>query len=333
MGDNTRRDLLKKAAALGLGSILSAGDVRARADRFSEQTDRNGAASEFFPGFKQLTKKTSGAAINFVTGGSGPPLLLLHGYPETHIMWRKVAPQLARKFTVVAADLRGYGDSGKPAGGGDHAAYSKRTMAQDQVEVMNSLGFQRFSVVGHDRGGRVAHRMAIDHPDSVQKLVVLDIVPTYKMFHSVTKELATSNFHWFFLIQPEPLPETMIGNSAEFWLKSRFNAVPPDAINKDAFAEYLRSFRTPAMIHATCEDYRAGASIDLTHDDADLQRKISCPVLVLWAEKGAMHRQFNVLEAWRERASNVSGKPLPSSHFIAEEIPDMLLSELGSFLG
>ncbi|PYU20916.1 MAG: alpha/beta hydrolase [Acidobacteria bacterium] len=333
MRDGTRRDLLKKAAAVGLGSFLSTGDALARVDRFSEQTDRNSAASEFFPGFKQHTKKTSGATINFVTGGSGPPLLLLHGYPETHIMWRKVAPQLARKFTVVAADLRGYGDSGKPAGGGDHAAYSKRTMAQDQVEVMNSLGFQRFSVVGHDRGGRVAHRMAIDHPDSVQKLVVLDIVPTYKMFHSVTKELATSNFHWFFLIQPEPLPETMIGNSAEFWLKSRFTALPPDAINKDAFAEYLRSFRTPAMIHATCEDYRAGASIDLTHDDADLQRKISCPVLALWAEKGAMHRQFNVLEAWRERASNVSGKPLPSSHFIAEEIPEMLLSELGAFLG
>jgi len=333
MRDGTRRDLLKKAAAVGLGSFLSTGDALARVDRFSEQTDRNSAASEFFPGFKQHTKKTSGATINFVTGGSGPPLLLLHGYPETHIMWRKVAPQVARKFTVVAADLRGYGDSGKPAGGGDHAAYSKRTMAQDQVEVMNSLGFQRFSVVGHDRGGRVAHRMAIDHPDSVQKLVVLDIVPTYKMFHSVTKELATSNFHWFFLIQPEPLPETMIGNSAEFWLKSRFTALPPDAINKDAFAEYLRSFRTPAMIHATCEDYRAGASIDLTHDDADLQRKISCPVLALWAEKGAMHRQFNVLEAWRERASNVSGKPLPSSHFIAEEIPEMLLSELGAFLG
>jgi haloacetate dehalogenase len=233
----------------------------------------------------------------------------------------------------VAADLRGYGDSSKPVGGGDHAAYSKRAMAQDQVEVMNSLGFQKFLVVGHDRGGRVAHRMALDHPDSVQKLVVLDIVPTYKVFHTVTKELATSNFHWFFLIQPEPLPETMIGNSAEFWLKSRFNGLPPGAISKEAFAEYLRSFRTPEMIHATCEDYRAGASIDLMHDDADLQRKISCPVLALWAERGAMHRQYNVLDTWKERASNASGKPLPSSHFIAEEIPEMLLSELGNFLG
>ena len=340
MADDTRRELLKKAAALGLGAMVSSADALARADSSSEptdpasqQTNRGAAASPFFPGFKQLTKKTLGATINFVTAGSGPPLLLLHGYPETHIMWRKVAPQLAKKFTVVAADLRGYGDSSKPAGGGDHAAYSKRVMAQDQVEVMNSLGFQKFLVVGHDRGGRVAHRMALDHPDSVQKLVVLDIVPTYKVFHTVTKELATSNFHWFFLIQPEPLPETMIGNSAEFWLKSRFKAVASGAIDKDAFAEYLRAFRTPEMIHATCEDYRASASIDMTHDEADLQRKISCPTVVLWAEKGAMHRQYNVLDTWKERASNVAGKPLPSSHFIAEEIPEMLLSELGSFLG
>jgi haloacetate dehalogenase len=333
MADDSRRDILKKAAALGLGAIVSTQEALARSERLSEQTDRNAAATEFFPGFKKLNKKTSGAIINFVTAGSGPPLLLLHGYPETHLMWHKVAPQLAKKFTVVAADLRGYGDSSKPAGGGDHAAYSKRVMAQDQVEVMNSLGFQKFLVVGHDRGGRVAHRMALDHPDSVQKLAVLDIVPTYKVFHTVTKELATSNFHWFFLIQPQPLPETMIGNSAEFWLKSRFNGLPPDAISKEAFAEYLRSFRTPEMIHATCEDYRAGASIDLMHDDADLQRKIDCPVLALWAERGAMHRQYNVLDTWKERAANASGKALPSSHFIAEEVPEMLLSELGTFLG
>jgi len=333
MADDSRRDLLKKAATLGVGMIVSKGDGLARASRFSEQTDRNAPAAEFFPGFKKLTKKTSGATINFVTGGSGPPLLLLHGYPETHIMWRKVAPQLARKFTVVAADLRGYGDSSKPAGGETHSGYSKRAMAQDQVEVMNSLGFQKFWVVGHDRGGRVAHRMALDHPDSVQKLAVLDIVPTYKIYHSVTKELATSNFHWFLLAQPEPLPETLIGNSAEYWLKSRFNALPPDAISKEAFAEYLRTFRMPETIHATCEDYRAGSSIDLAHDDADLQRKVSCPVLALWAEKGAMDRQYKVLDTWKERCASVSGKPLPSSHFIAEQVPEMLLSELGTFLG
>jgi haloacetate dehalogenase len=175
--------------------------------------------------------------------------------------------------------------------------------------------------------------MALDHPDSVQKLAVLDIVPTYKIYHSVTKELATSNFHWFLLAQPEPLPETLIGNSAEYWLKSRFNALPPDAISKEAFAEYLRTFRMPETIHATCEDYRAGSSIDLAHDDADLQRKVSCPVLALWAEKGAMDRQYKVLDTWKERCASVSGKPLPSSHFIAEQVPEMLLSELGTFLG
>ena len=333
MADDSRRDLLKKAAALGVGGILSTRDALARADLFSRQTQQSAAATEFFPGFKKQTAQTSGATINFVTAGSGPPLLLLHGYPETHLMWRKVAPQLAKKFTVVAADLRGYGDSSKPAGGGDHAAYSKRAMALDQVEVMKSLGHEKFFVVGHDRGGRVAHRMAMDHPDNVLKLTVLDIVPTYKIYHSVTKELATSNFHWFLLAQPEPLPEMLIGNSAEYWLKSRFNALPADAINKEAFAEYLRTFRMPETIHATCEDYRAGASIDLAHDDADLQRKVSCPLLALWAEKGAMHRQFNVLDTWKERASNVTGKPLPSSHLIAEEIPDMLLAELDKFLG
>jgi haloacetate dehalogenase len=334
MADDTRRNLLKKAATLGVGIVVSGRDALARAERLSEQTGRNAAAPDFFPGFKQMARKTSGdVTINFVTAGSGPPLLLLHGYPETHVMWRKVAPQLARKFTVVAADLRGYGDSGTPAGGENHVGYSKRAMAQDQVEVMKSLGFDKFFVVGHDRGGRVAHRMALDHADSVQKLAILDIVPTYKVFHTVNKELATSNFHWFFLIQPEPLPETMIGKSAEFWLRSRFNALPTDAIDKDAFAEYLRTFRTPEAIHATCEDYRASASIDMTHDEADLQRKISCPVLALWAEKGAMHRLYNVLDTWKERASNATGKPLPSSHFIAEEVPQMLLAELGNFLG
>ena len=332
MSDNPRRDLLKKAATLGIGAIASAGNVFPRAGRPSEQAGQKPAEAEFFPGFKKLTAKTSGATINFVTAGNGPGLLLLHGYPQSHIEWRKIAPQLTQKFTVVASDLRGYGDSSKPSDGENHFGYSKRAMAQDQVEVMASLGFQKFSVVGHDRGGRVAHRMAVDHPDRVTKVAVLDIVPTYKLFHNVTKEWATSSFHWFFLIQKSPFPETVIGNSAEFWLKSRFERLSPDALNKEAFVEYLRCFQDPAMIHATCEDYRAGASIDLDHDAADLDRKVSCPLLALWGEHGDMHRLYNVLDTWKERASNVSGKPVPSGHFIAEEIPDVLSAELKNFL-
>ena len=332
MSENPRRDLLKKAATLGIGAIASTSRVFPRAALVSEQADQKPADTDFFPGFKKLTAKTSGATINFVTAGNGPGLLLLHGYPQSHIEWRRIAQQLAQKFTVVAADLRGYGGSSKPPDGENHFGYSKRATAQDQVEVMASLGFQKFSVVGHDRGGRVAHRMALDHPDRVTKVAVLDIVPTYKLFHNVTKEWATSSFHWFFLIQQAPFPETVIGNSAEFWLKSRFLRLPETALSKEAFAEYLRCFRDPAMIHASCEDYRAGASIDLDHDDADRDRKISCPLLALWGEHGDMHRLYNVLDTWRERASNVSGKPVPSGHFIAEEIPDILLAELNKFL-
>ncbi len=333
MPDNARRDLLKKAATLGIGAIASAGAVLPRAGRALSQADQKLPASDFFPGFKHLTTKASGATINFVTAGSGPPLLLLHGYPQTHIEWRDVAPQLAKKFTVVAADLRGYGDSSKPPDGENHLNYSKRAMAQDQVEVMASLGFQKFAVVGHDRGGRVAHRMALDHADRVTKLAILDIVPTYKVLHSVTNELATANFHWWFLIQKAPLPETLIGNSAEFWLQSRFERIPPGILSKAAFAEYLRSLTLPGSIHGACEDYRAGATIDLVHDATDLDHKVSCPVLVLWGERGTWPKLYNVIDTWKERASNVNGKQVPSGHFIAEEIPDVLLTELNNFLG
>ncbi len=331
MPDNARRDLLKKAATFGIGAIASAGAGLPRADSAVTLADQESLTADFFPGFKRSTVKTSGATINFVTAGSGPPLLLLHGYPQTHIEWRGVAPQLAKKFTVVAADLRGYGDSGKPADGENHLNYSKRSMAQDQVEVMASLGFQKFAVVGHDRGGRVAHRLALDHADRVTKLAILDIVPTYKVLHSVTNELATANFHWWFLIQKAPLPETLIGNSAEVWLRSRFERIPPGILSKEAFAEYLRSFTLPDSIHASCEDYRAGATIDLSHDAADMDRKISCPVLVLWGERGVWPKLYDVLEVWRERAPNVTGREMPTGHFIAEEKPDMLLEELNKF--
>jgi haloacetate dehalogenase len=332
MPDNARRDLLKKAATLSIGALTSAGALLPRAGRTLRQADQKLPASDFFPGFKRATTKTSGATINFVTAGSGPPLLLLHGYPQTHIEWRDIAPRLAKTFTVVAADLRGYGDSSKPPDGENHLNYSKRAMAQDQVEVMASLGFQKFAVVGHDRGGRVAHRMALDHADRVTKLAILDIVPTYKVLHSVTNELATANFHWWFLIQKPPLPETMIGNSAEFWLHSRFERIPPGILSQEAFAEYLRSLTLPDSIHASCEDYRAGATIDLTHDAADLDHKISCPVHVLWGERGVWPKLYDVLAVWRERASNVTGREMPTGHFIAEEKPDMLLEELNKFL-
>jgi haloacetate dehalogenase len=330
---NPRRDLLKRAASLGIGAMASASIVLPPAERLFEQAGGGPAGAGFFPGFTQHTVKTSGATINFVTGGSGPPLLLLHGYPQMHVMWHKVAPELAKKFTVVAADLRGYGDSSRPADGENHAGYSKRAMAQDQVEVMASLGFQKFAVVGHDRGGRVVHRMALDHADRVTKAAVLDIVPTYKLFHPVTKEFATSNYHWFFLLQKPPFPETMIGNSVDFYLKSRFGRLPADKLSPDAYAEYYRCFRDPAVIHASSEDYRAAATIDLDHDAADLTHKVECPFLVLWGEFGDMHRQYDVLATWKERASNVNGKAVPSGHFIAEQIPEILLAELAKFLG
>jgi haloacetate dehalogenase len=299
-----------------------------------------GSGRPFFDGFNREQIKTSGAVINVVHGGNGSPLLLLHGIPETHVLWRKVAPALAQNFTLVMADLRGYGDSSKPLGGADHFSYSKRAMAQDQVEVMEHLGFREFSVVGHDRGGRVAHRMALDHASRLTKLVILDIVPTYKCYQTVTKEFATIFFHWFMLVQPPPFPETMLGNSAEHFLKTILFRLGgeepghdiPEWVGRAAYNDYLRCFRDPAAIRALCEDYRAAASIDLAHDAADLNKKIECPLLVLWSEKGPFHRMFDVLETWRERADDVRGKALAAGHFLPEQIPDQLVNELKMFL-
>ncbi len=285
-----------------------------------------------FAGFTRTTIATQGATINVLIGGTGAPVLLLHGYPQTHVMWHKIAPRLAQDFSAVIPDLRGYGDSSKPPDGENHFGYSKRATAQDQVEVMDHLGFKQFAVVGHDRGGRVGHRMALDHAERVTKLAVLDIVPTHKLYHNVNKEFATAYYHWFFLIQPSPFPETLIGNNAEFYLNSLLGRLKPEAITPEAFAEYLRCFRDPATIHATCEDYRAAASIDLAHDDADMDRKITCPVLALWAGKGAMHKMYDVLATWRERATNVSGKALPGGHFLPEETPEETFAELKAFL-
>ncbi len=291
----------------------------------------NADASLFPPHFIRQSVQTSAATINLITGGEGPPLLLLHGYPQTHIEWRKIAPALAKDFTVVMPDLRGYGDSSKPDGGENHIDYSKRAMARDQVELMTALGFDKFALVGHDRGARVGHRLALDHPERVSKLAVLDICPTLHMYETANRQLATYYFHWFFLIQPEPFPETLIGNSVDAVLKQFMGAV--DGIEPQAFAEYLRCFSDPATIHATCEDYRAAATVDLEHDRADLGEKITCPLLVLWGARGLIGALYDPIAVWRERASDVRGKALPCGHWLPEELPDETLAELRTFLG
>lgn len=283
--------------------------------------------SSLFPGFETRKIATSGATINVRRGGSGPPLLLVHGYPQTHAEWHKVVPDLAKRFTVVMVDLRGYGDSSKPPDGENHANYSKRAMALDQVEVMRALGYERFAVAGHDRGARVTWRLAVEHPDRVTRAVVLDIVPL--PYANVTREFATAYFHWFFLIQPAPFPETLIGNSAEFYLR-RFLGGP--AITREAFAEYLRCFRDPATIHATCEDYRAGATIDLAHAEETRDRKVTCPLLVLWGERGVVGRLYDAMSIWRKHATDVRGKALAAGHFLPEEVPEATLAEMLPFL-
>jgi haloacetate dehalogenase len=296
-------------------------------------TPANAQSPSLFPGFERRQIQTSGATINVLRGGRGAPLLLIHGYPQTHVEWHKIAGKLAERFTVVMVDLRGYGDSSKPADGENHANYSKRAMALDQVEVMRALGFDRFAVVGHDRGARVTWRLAVEHPERVTKAAVLDIVPLpYSM---VTREFAEQYFHWFFLIQPAPFPETLIGNSAQFYLESRFLRRPvggTGAMTPEAIAEYLRCFKDPATIHATCEDYRAGATIDITHAEETKDRKVACPLLVLWGSNGTVGRLYDVMKIWREHATDVHGKALPAGHFLPEEVPDQTLAELLAFL-
>ncbi|MDY7015285.1 MAG: alpha/beta hydrolase [Cyanobacteriota bacterium] len=276
-----------------------------------------------FEGFTTQRIATSGAAINLVVGGHGPPLLLLHGYPQTYVMWHKVAPVLAERFTVVCSDLRGYGDSEKPPSDRAHQTYSKRATAQDQVEVMSALGFDRFFAAGHDRGGRVLHRLLLDSPHRVEKAAVLDIVPTRKIFETVDCQLATAYSHWFFLIEPYDIPERLIGDEPEFYLRAKLKqwSADPTAFSEEAIAQYVRCFRDPATIHASCEDYRAAASIDLQQEAEDRDRQIQCPLLVLWGVKGVMQRCYDVLETWRERAINVRGRALPAGHFLPEEVP------------
>jgi haloacetate dehalogenase len=319
-----RRELLRGMTALaGVPVVSGLGRTVEAFSRTDTALEEPAGTIRFFPGFKPFKFEATGATINGVVGGQGPPLLLLHGAPQTHISWRLVAPKLAEAYTVVATDLRGYGDSSKPSDGESHANYSKRAMALDQVEVMKHFGFERFPVVGHDRGGRVAHRMALDHPDKVTRLAVLDIIPTYYLYTHVTIEFIQAYFHWFNNVRAAPGPENDI--------KAQNNAQAARATT-DIQREYLRTSSQPENIHAMCEDYRAGASIDLKHDEADLSKKIACPLLVLWGERSPMGRIYDVLAIWRDRGSKVTGKGLPGGHNLQEDVPEQVIAEVGALL-
>ncbi|MET7334902.1 alpha/beta hydrolase [Nonomuraea sp. NPDC005650] len=285
--------------------------------------------------FQARTVDVDGVAIHTVVGGDGPPVLLLHGYPQTHLIWHDVAPALASRHTVVLTDLRGYGDSAKPEPVTDDV-YSKRAMARDQIGVMRELGFDRFAVAGHDRGARVGHRMALDHPGAVAALAVLDIVPTRHTFAHADAAFGLGYYHWFFLAAGNGIPERLIGNDPEFWIRSRMTARHSGgaAYDESAVREYVRCFSDPAAIAASCADYRAAAGIDLEHDEADAAagRRVRCPVLALWGEHSFVGRNYDVLKVWREYADHVSGTALPSDHYLPEEAPALVTAELRAFL-
>ncbi|WP_245258672.1 alpha/beta hydrolase [Methylopila sp. M107] len=287
------------------------------------------------PGFRLADVDVGGGiTIHAAHAGSGPPLMLLHGHPQTHVTWRKIAGRLAERFTVFCPDLRGYGDSSKPLGGPDHRNYAKRAMAADQVALMRAFGHERFRMVGHDRGGRVGHRLALDFPDALEKLAVFDIAPTATMYARADRDFATRYFWWFFLIQPAPLPERMILGDVEYFLREhveRQNKIS-GATEEAAFAEYLRCYRSPEGVHAVCEDYRAAATIDLDHDAADAERRVECPLLALWGARGVVGRTYDVLDTWREKARLVSGQAIDCGHTLQEERPDETLEALLAFL-
>ena len=282
--------------------------------------------------FTQKRIHANGVEIHALIGGSGPPLLLLHGYPQSHLIWHRVAPELAKTFTVIVTDLRGYGLSAKPPGLPDHSNYSKREMARDQVEVMHQLGFVSFHLCGHDRGGRVAHRLTMDHPQAVKKLMLLDISPTLTMYEQTNMDFARSYWWWFWLIQPTPFPESMVAGAPETFLKKKIGwghgGLTP--FTDETYAAYLSYVSDPATMHAMCEDYRAAASIDLEHDRADraAERTITCPVNVLWGEFGVVNRCFKPLDDWRAVADDVRGRTVPCGHYIPEEVPEALLAEM-----
>lgn len=304
--------------------------------KFGHSFHQNQGPQYMFAGFDSRNLKANAIQIHCRIGGSGPPLLLLHGHPQTHIIWHKIAEDLAKRFTVVAADLRGYGDSDRPPRSPDAENYTKRVMATDQAELMRGLGFSRFSVVAHDRGARVAHRMAMDFPDVVQKMMLLDVAPTLAMYEQTNETFARVYWHWFFLIRPAPFPESIIEADPESYLEAimagRSNGLKP--FSEEAMEEYLRCVSLPGSSTAICEDYRASAGVDLEHDrqDRQNQKKVTCPLRVLWGQEGAVGQCFNPLAEWRKVASEVTGAGLACGHYVPEEVPDLLLSEIVEFL-
>lgn len=288
-----------------------------------------------FEGFDRAALDVGGVKIACAVGGSGPPLLLLHGYPQMMAMWARVAPKLAGRFTVVCADLRGYGDSAKPRCTPDHSNYSFRALAEDQLGAMRLLGFDRFHLVGHDRGGRTGHRMALDHPEAVRSLTVMDIVPTYAMLMDTNRRVAHAYWHWYFLSQPEPFPERLIGADPDYFFETSlvgWGAAKIDDFAADMLAEYRRCWRRPDMIHGSCSDYRAATGIDVEHDGADIDRKVSCPTLVLYGALGAMAALFDIPAEWRRRCSDVTDASVPGGHFFVDQFPDETARIVGQFL-
>jgi len=288
------------------------------------------------PGFERFDLETDAdVRIHGVCAGEGPPVLLLHGHPQTHLTWHEVAPRLVRAgYRVIASDLRGYGDSSRLPGDAEHVNYSKRSMARDQITVMRALGHERFAVVGHDRGGRVAHRMALDYPDAIDRVAALDIVPTWTMYAGANRELATRYFWWLLLIQPEPFPERLIEADPEYYLRRHLDGQSTTAgvPSESLIREYLRCYCVPGTIHAICEDYRAAATIDLEHDAADADRRVEAPLLVLWGAKGAVGALFDVLETWRDKGVDMQGKPIDCGHVLQEEAPEATTDALLKFL-
>ena len=288
-------------------------------------------------GFEYRKLDVDGVTINCAVKGAGPPLLLLHGYPQNHLMWRHVAPVLAEQHTVVLADLRGYGDSGKPAPDADGLVYCKRSMARNQVGLMRQLGFTEFGLIGHDRGARVAHRLVLDHPAAVPRLAVLDIVPTRHVFGHVTRAMATAYYHWFFLSAGHGIPEHLIGADPGFWVRSLIGPLlgPGASLEPEAMDDYIRCFTDPRTIAASCADYRAAASTDLVHDEESFAagQRIDCPVLALWGTEAFVGRGYQPLDVWSQYATDVRGTALPTGHFLPEEAPDLVITALREFFG